>query len=81
MMPASCTMCIFYSPDLISGEGKGACRRHPPTAYPIPPTTISVWPTVRPQDWCAEGEQGVSHDSLAAGKELVKGDKSNGHRH
>lgn len=81
MTPASCTMCIFYSPILKSPNGDGICRRHPPTSYALPNGSISVWPTVRPFDWCAEGEQGVSHDSLAAGKELIKSDKGNGHHH
>jgi hypothetical protein len=74
-------MCIFYTPNLKSPEVTGICRRHPPTTYLIARGTVSVWPTVRPPDWCAEGEQGVSHDSLQAGKELMKGDKGNGRRH
>jgi hypothetical protein len=74
-------MCVYYSPNLKSGDGTGTCRRHPPTTYLIPQGTVSVWPTVRHQDWCADGEQGVSHDSLQAGKELLKGDRGNGHRH
>ncbi len=81
MMPASCTLCIFYSPDLKRPDGLGVCRRHPPTAVLIQNGAVSIWPTVRPMDWCAEGEQGVSHDSLQAGKELIKGDKGNGHHH
>jgi hypothetical protein len=74
-------MCIFYSPDLTSKDGSGVCRRHPPTAYLTQMGTFTVWPTVRPMDWCAEGEQGVSHDSLNAGKALMKGVRGNGHHH
>jgi hypothetical protein len=75
-------MCIFYSPVLRSPDGNGVCRRHPPVAYAVGPNaSVSVWPVVKPSDWCADGEQGVSHDSLQAGKELMKGDKGNGHRH
>jgi hypothetical protein len=81
MTPASCTMCIFYSPNLTSRDGQGLCRRHPPTTYVITNGSASVWPTVRPSDWCAEGEPGVSHDSLLAGKKLIKGEKGNGHHH
>ncbi|MGA2504222.1 MAG: hypothetical protein ABSG01_09050 [Anaerolineales bacterium] len=82
MTPASCTMCIYYSPDLKSADGSGICRRHPPTPYLLQIGPVAVWPTVRPMDWCADGEQGMSHDSLAAGKALIKkGDKGNGHRH
>ena len=81
MTPVSCTMCIYYSPNLSSPDGQGVCRRHPPTAYLIAQGTVSVWPTVRPSDWCADGEQGVSHDSVQAGKDLMKKGKGNGHRH
>ena len=81
MTPASCTMCVFYTPDLKSPEGLGVCRRHPPTIHLIPQGPLTIWPSVRHLDWCADGEQGVSHDSLQAGKELIKGDKGNGHHH
>jgi hypothetical protein len=79
MMPASCTMCIYYSPSLQSKDGHGICRMHPPSTHYFPQGTVSTWATVRPSDWCAEGEQGVSHDSVQAGKDLIrKSDKGNG---
>jgi hypothetical protein len=75
-------MCTFYSPDLSSKDGQGICRCHPPIAYLTQGGPYTVWPTVRPMDWCADGEQGVSHDSIKAGQDLVKkGDRGNGHRH
>jgi hypothetical protein len=76
MSPTSCTLCRFYSPILQDANGQGVCRRHPPAAGILPQGIVTLWPTVRPMDWCAEGEQGVSHDSLAAGQNLL--DKKNG---
>jgi hypothetical protein len=72
MLPASCTLCKFYSPDLSNPQGLGICRRHPPTAFPAGPGQVmTIWPTVKQTDWCADGEPGVSHDSTAAGKNLL----------
>lgn len=79
MSVAACPFCKFYSPVLSDKQGIGICRKHPPTAFPVQAQmSISVWPTVKPSDWCAEGEQGVSHDSVQAGKDLMEGDKGNG---
>lgn len=84
MTPASCTLCKFYSPNMKDPNGHGLCRRKPPTAFPMGmgpkgSITLTVWPTVKPSDWCAEGESGVSHDSAAAGQQVL--DKKNGHHH
>lgn len=76
MIPASCTMCRYYSPNLTNRNENGICRRHPPQPFPMAQGALTVWPSVRPQDWCAEGESGMSHDSVAAGKMLL--DKKNG---
>jgi hypothetical protein len=76
MTPASCTMCKYYSPSLSPTSEQGICRRHPPTVFIMPNGIVSGWPSVRPQDWCAEGETGVSHDSVTAGRLLM--DKKNG---
>lgn len=77
MIPTSCTMCTYYTPNLQDKNGHGICRRHPPTATLVPQGNVTVWPTVRPSDWCADGESGVSHDSLAAGQSILK-DKNHG---
>jgi hypothetical protein len=82
MTPASCTMCTFYTPDLKDPRNAGTCRRHTPNAYPVGGNNaLTVWPTVLPHDWCAEGEQGVSHDSRLAGQALMENDKKNGRHH
>jgi hypothetical protein len=75
MIPISCTLCRWYSPNLTNRDGQGVCRRHPPAAYPMAQGGITIWPSVRPQDWCGEGESGISHDSVAAGKTIL--DKGN----
>jgi hypothetical protein len=41
-----------------------------------PQQTITIWASVRPSDWCGEGEPGMSGDSIAAGKQAL--DKKNG---
>lgn len=73
MIPVSCTMCQFYTPDLTSKNNTGICRRHPPRAFLVPQGAVAVWPIVKPSDWCAEGEAGVSTDSKKAGEDLMNG--------
>jgi len=82
MIPTSCPFCKYYSPDLKSGTGNGVCHKRPPAAVLISQGVISIWPPVAPANWCAEGEQGISAESVKAGEDLIKkGDKGNGHRH
>jgi hypothetical protein len=81
MTPASCLLCLYYTPDLNpqAAPGNGICRRKTPVPVLIPQGAFTVWPTVKPTDWCGEGEAGISHDTKAMGNALL--DKGNGHRH
>lgn len=81
MIPVACPFCKFYSPNLKDPSGLGLCHRRPPVGFPTGPNqTITVWPVVGPHNWCGDGEAGVSHDSLQAGKDLMKG-RGNGNGH
>ena len=80
LIPASCNLCSYYSPNLADPNGNGVCRRKPPTVYPMPQGLLTVWPTVKPLDWCGEGDPGISHDTKRAG-ELLLEKRGNGHNH
>lgn len=80
LVPASCNLCSYYSPDLTNPQGLGICRRKPPIVYLTTQGPVTVWPSVRPMDWCGEGNPGVSHDSRKAGEMILK-DKGNGNKH
>ena len=79
MTPVTCTLCKYYSPDFTNQQGAGICRRHPPVPYLTPQGIVTVWPSVRKTDWCADGESGTSHDSLAVGEQIIA--KGNGNIH
>lgn len=52
-----------------SADGPGLCRLHPPKAFVVvlpvrtvagdslSPTPVSTLPSIRPQDWCGQGER------------------------
>jgi hypothetical protein len=72
MMPKSCVLCQFYTPDM-TNPTLGVCRKHPPTVYPMANGAVTIWPSVKQTDWCGEGQAGMSSDSVLAGKQAMHG--------
>lgn len=53
MMPVGCASCVFYSPHPM-GAAKGQCRHGAPVLDMAPAGPRTIWPLVRPTDFCGE---------------------------
>lgn len=49
-----CASCFFFSPNPRNGSAKGQCRSRAPVLDMAPDGPRTIWPLVRPEDWCGE---------------------------
>jgi hypothetical protein len=59
MTRPTCETCLFFS----GNKSYGTCRRHAPAVFAgANAGTITSWPSISPDDWCAEHSEWADYE-------------------